>query len=110
MTEAEESLSVEDVLASKTKAKAKAIDTSAKNAQVSTTTYRKAQEIINQNPSEELLNRLRGGKIKIDKAYRKIKNLQKRQVLLSNGAISNVLFPDNIHLNTTKTGENFISL
>ena len=45
------------------------------------------QEIINQNPSEELLNKLREGKIKIDKAYRQLKNQQKRQGLLSNGAL-----------------------
>ena len=102
MTQTEEdpkqSLSVEDVLASKRKVKAKAIDISAKNAQVSATTYRKTQEIINQNPSEELLNKLREGKIKIDKAYRKFKNQEKRQDLLSNGVISNIRFPDNIHL------------
>jgi site-specific DNA-methyltransferase (adenine-specific) len=36
------------------------------------------------------------GKIKIDKAHRQIKNRQKRQDLLSNSAIGNVQFPENI--------------
>ena len=91
-------LSVEDVLARKTKVKGKAIDISAKNAQVSETTYRKAQEIINQNPSEELLNKLRKGEKSIDKVFRQFKNQEKRRDLLSNGVISNIQFPDNIQL------------
>ena len=101
MTQGEDpkqSLSVEDVLGRKTKVKAKAIDISAKNAQVSETTYRKAKELIQQNLSDEQRNKLRLGKITINKAYRQLKNQEKRQDLLSNAVISNVQFPDNIHL------------
>jgi hypothetical protein len=56
----------------------------AKNAQVSATTHRKAQAIINHNSSEELPNKLRLGKIKIDKAYRQIKNQQNSAFLVRN--------------------------
>ena len=86
MTQGEDpkqSLSVEDVLARKRKVKAKAIDISAKNAQVSETTYRKANELIQQNLSEEQRNKLRLGKITINKAYRQLKNQEKRQDLPS---------------------------
>ena len=93
-----QSLRVKDVLARKRKVKAKATDISAKNAQVSETTYRKAEELIQQNLSDEQRNKLRLGKITIDKAYRQLKNQDRRQNLLSNGVISNVQFPDNIHL------------
>ena len=93
-----QSLSVDDVLARKRKVKAKAIDISAKNAQVSETTYRKAKELIQQNLSEEQRNKLRLGKITINKAYRQLKNQEKRQDLLSKAVISNVQFPGNIHL------------
>jgi site-specific DNA-methyltransferase (adenine-specific) len=91
MTQGEDpkqSLSVENVLLRKRNVKGKAINISAKNA----------QEIINQNPSEELLNKLREGKIKIDKAHRQIKNLQKRQGLLSNLCLNTIQFPDNIRI------------
>ncbi|MFZ0511749.1 MAG: hypothetical protein WAM14_09100, partial [Candidatus Nitrosopolaris sp.] len=91
MTQVEDpkqSLSVEDVLPRKRKVKAKAIDISTKNAQVSATTYRKGLEIMQQNPSEELQDKLRLGKITIDKAYRQLKNQDRRQNLLSNGVIS----------------------
>ncbi len=101
MTQGEDpkqSVSVEDVLARKRKVKAKAIDISAKNAQVSATTYRKGLEIMQQNLSEEQRNKLRQGKITIDKAYRQLKNQERRQNLPSNAVISNVQFPDNIHL------------
>ena len=101
MTQAEvenQNLRVEDVLARKRKVRVKAIDGSAKNAQVSATTYRKGQAIINHNPPEELLNKLRLGEISIPKAYRQLENLQRRRDLLSNAVISNVEFPDNIQL------------
>ena len=101
MTEGEaenQNLSVEDVLARKRKVKAKAIDISAKNAQVSATTYRKGLEIMQQNLSEELRDKLRLGKITIDKAYRQLKNQKKRQDLLSNGTISNIQFSHSIRL------------
>jgi 16S rRNA G966 N2-methylase RsmD len=102
MTQVEDpkhSLSVEDVLPRKRKLKAKAIDISAKNAQVSETTpYRKAKELIQQNLSEEQRNKLRLGKITIDKAYRQLKNQEKRQDLLSNGTISNIQFSHSIRL------------
>jgi DNA modification methylase len=78
--------------------KGKAIDMSAKNAQVSATTFRKAKELIQQNLSEEQRNKPRLGKITINKAYRQLKNQEKRQDLLSNTAVSNVQFPDNIDL------------
>ncbi|MGA8082666.1 MAG: site-specific DNA-methyltransferase [Candidatus Nitrosopolaris sp.] len=84
--------------AGKTKVRNTVIDISAKKAQVSATTYRKTNEIIEQNPSEELLNKLRLGKISIPKAYRQLENQKKRQDLLSNGVISNIQFPDNIQL------------
>lgn len=84
--------------AGKRKVKGKLIDRSAKNAQVSATTYRKAKGLIQQNLSEEQRNKLRLGKITIDKAYRQLKNQEKRRVLLSNGVTSNIQFSDNIHL------------
>ena len=108
--ELKESLSIEDrlaqscttpsnapKLAGKTKVRGRVIETSAK-AQVSATTYRKANEIIEQNPSEELLNKLRLGKISIPKAYRQLENQKKRQDLLSKDANSNVQFSENIRL------------
>jgi 16S rRNA G966 N2-methylase RsmD len=108
--ELKESLSIEDrlaqscttpsnapKLAGKTKVRGTVIETSAK-AQVSATTYRKANEIIEQNPSEELLNKLRLGKISIPKAYRQLENQKKRQDLLSKDANSNVQFSENIRL------------
>ncbi|MGC1933301.1 MAG: hypothetical protein WA667_30370, partial [Candidatus Nitrosopolaris sp.] len=101
MTQVEDpkqSLSVEDVLPRKRKVKAKAIDISTKNAQVSATTYRKGLEIMQQNPSEELQDKLRLGKITIDKAYRQLENQKKRQDLLSNGTISNIQFSHSIRL------------
>ena len=108
--EQKESLSIENRLvqsctpsnfpksAGKTKVRNRVIDTSAKKAQVSTTTYRKTNEIIEQNPPEELLNKLRLGKVSIPKAYRQLENQKKRQELLSNGVISNIQFSDNIQL------------
>ena len=53
--------------AGKRKVKGKLIDISAKNAQVSASTFRKAKELIQQNLSEEQRNKLRLGKITIDK-------------------------------------------
>ena len=58
----------------------------------------KVNEIIEQNPPEELLNKLRKGKLKIDKVYRQLKNQKKRQELLSNDVISNIQFPNTIRL------------
>ncbi|MFZ0512485.1 MAG: DNA methyltransferase, partial [Candidatus Nitrosopolaris sp.] len=78
--------------------KGKAIDMSAKNAQVSATTFRKAKELIQQNLSEEQRNKLRLEKITINKAYGQLKNQEKRQDLLSKAVISNVQFRDNIQL------------
>ena len=62
------------------------------------TTYRKAKELIQQNLSEEQRNKLSLGTITIPEAYRQLKNQERRQDLLSNAVISNIQFPDNIHL------------
>jgi 16S rRNA G966 N2-methylase RsmD len=83
-------------LATKTKAKGRVIDISAKNAQVSPTTYYKAREIIKQAPSEEILNKLRKGSRSINKVFRQQQNQKKMKILLSNGV--NVQFPDSIQL------------
>ena len=85
-------------LAGKTEVTGRETGVSAKSAQVSHATYSMVNEIIEQNPPEELLNKLRKGKLKIDKVYRQLKNQKKRQELLSNNAISNIQFPCNIQL------------
>jgi ParB-like nuclease domain len=57
----------------------RAIDISAKNAQVSPATYNKGKKIIKIDPSQEILNKLRIGEISIDKAYGQLKTKQKPQ-------------------------------
>jgi hypothetical protein len=84
-------------LAGKTKVRGRVIDISAKNAQVSPATYNKGRKIINLAPTQEVLNKLRTGNISIHKAYRQIKNQEKRQDLISKGANSNVQFPDDVN-------------
>src|SRR5215472_17490072 len=65
--------------AGKTEVAGRAIDISAKNAQVSPATYNKGRKIIKLAPSREILNKLRIGEISIDKAYRQLKTKQKPQ-------------------------------
>jgi hypothetical protein len=65
--------------AGKTEVAGRAIDISAKNAEVSPATYNKGRKIIKLDPSREILNKLRIGEISIDKAYRQLKTKQKPQ-------------------------------
>jgi hypothetical protein len=66
-------------LTEKTKAKGRVIDISAKNAQVSPATYNKGINIIKLDPSQEILSKLRTGKVSIHKAYGQLKTKQKPQ-------------------------------
>src|SRR5215469_4244837 len=84
--------------AEKTKGKGRVIDISAKNAQVSPTTYNKGINIIRQAPPQEILNKLRTGNVSINKVYRELENQKKRQDLISKGANVNVKFPDDLNL------------
>jgi len=84
--------------AEKTKGKGRVIDISAKNAQISPTTYNKCINIIKQAPPQEILNKLRTGKVSINKVYRELENQKKRQDLISKGANVNVKFPDDLNL------------
>jgi hypothetical protein len=69
-----------NVPAEKTESKTgRAIDMSAKNAQVSPATYNKGRKIIKQAPSQEILNKLRIGEISINEAYGQLKTKQKPQ-------------------------------
>jgi 16S rRNA G966 N2-methylase RsmD len=85
-------------LAENTKGKGRVIDISAKNAHVSPATYNKGREIIKLAPSQETLNKLRTGKVRIDKVYRELENDRKRQDLISKGANVNLKFPDDVNL------------
>jgi hypothetical protein len=87
-----------NVLAGRAKVGGRAIDISAKNAQVSPATYNKGRKIIDSAPPAELLNKLRTGHMTVHKAYRQINNQKKVQDLISKGANCNVRFPDGVKL------------
>lgn len=82
----------------KSNGKGRVIDLAAQKAHVSPMTYYKGREIIRQIQSEEELNKLRRGDIKIDKVYKQLENRRKIQHLLSSASSSNVQLPDNIKL------------
>ncbi len=63
----------------------RALDISAANAHVSSETYRKGRELIKKALPEEL-EKLRTEKLKIDKVYRRIEKLEKRQRLIEEAA------------------------
>lgn len=82
----------------KGKSMGRVIDIAALKAQVSPTTYYKGSEIIKQAPSEETLDKLRQGELRIDKVFKQLENQRKIQDLLSSCANSNVQLPDHIKL------------
>jgi DNA modification methylase len=84
--------------AGKTEVVGRAIDISAKNAQVSSATYNKGRKIIDSAPPAEVLNKLRTGQMTVHKAYRQINNQKKIQNLISKGANCNVKFTDDVKL------------
>ena len=84
--------------AEKTEVVGRAIDMSAKNAQVSPATYNKGKKVIDSAPPAEVLNKLRTGQMTVHKAYRQINNQKKIQDLKSKDANYNVKFPDNVKL------------
>ncbi|HYV52189.1 MAG TPA: DNA methyltransferase, partial [Candidatus Eisenbacteria bacterium] len=84
--------------AGKTEVAGRAIDISAKNAQVSPATYNKGRKIIDSAPPAEVLNKLRTGQMTVHRAYRQINNQKKIQDLKSKDANCNVKFPDNVKL------------
>jgi ParB-like chromosome segregation protein Spo0J len=85
-------------LAAKTEVVGRAIDISAKNAQVSPATYNKGRKIIDSAPPAEVLNKLRTGQMTVHKAYRQINNQKNIRDLISKGANCKVKFPDDVKL------------
>src|SRR5215831_1896730 len=84
--------------AGKTEVVGRAIDISAKNAQVSPATYNKGKKVIDSTPPAEVLNKLRTGQMTVHKAYRQINNQKKTESLISEGVNCNVKFPDDVKL------------
>ncbi|MGA9149614.1 MAG: ParB N-terminal domain-containing protein, partial [Candidatus Nitrosopolaris sp.] len=83
--------------AGKTEVVGRAIDISAKNAQVSPATYNRGRKIIDSAPPA-VLKKLRTGQMTVHKAYRQINNQKKIEDLKSKGANCNVKFPDDVKL------------
>ncbi len=82
----------------KGKARGRVIDIAAQKAHVSPMTYYKGREIIKQDPSQKILDKLRRDELRIDKVFKQLENQQKIQDLLSSGTNSNVQLPDRIKL------------
>ena len=82
----------------KGKSKGRVIDIAAQKAHVSPMTYYKGREIIKQDPSQKILDKLRRGELRINKVFKHLENQRKRQDLLSSDADSNVQLPDHIKL------------
>jgi hypothetical protein len=78
--------------------KGRVIDIAAQKAHVSPMTYYKGREIIKQDPSQKILDKLRLGELRINKVFKQLENQQKRQDLLSSDADSNIQLPDHIKL------------
>jgi hypothetical protein len=90
--------------AGKTEVVGRAIDISAKNAQVSPATYNKGRKIIELAPPQEILNKLRIGEISINKAYGQLKTKQNPQQ--QSETSSNIDSTNQLHDQTKRNGTN----